>query len=134
MALYQPRHVSAQMALDALKKHPQGLNWYAWCKAAGLSSSQLSYGLGLLKDVLQTANGEPLVYKTSAGVYKLASTRVEADIYVLMRLRSEATQVRRTIKTIEASNMKFGSTAKRKQILKNAQRVVEDLEDLITLI
>jgi hypothetical protein len=134
MALYQPRHVSAQAAYDALAAaYPGGYDWYAWAHAAGLTPGQLAYAQGLLREVLQTANGEPLIYKDSDEVYKLAASRLEADIYVLKRLRDASTRLFRTLQTMKATDTKFGVVKSKRQVTKLAKRLVEDLDDLMTL-
>lgn len=131
MALYQPRHVSAQMAYDALKANPSGLDWYSWARAAGLASSQLSYAQGLLREVLQTANGEPLIWKDSAGVYKLAQTKPELDIYLVWRFKSLTTMLYRIEQTMIAGRAKFGKTRMGKITLRDMKRVREDVADLV---
>lgn len=129
--LYQPRYVSAQAAFDALKRHPNGLDWYAWASAAGLTDGQLRYAQGMLREVLQTANGEPLIWKSSTGVYKLGNTRAECDVYVAWRLRYLTTAIIRVEQTMKADLMKFGSSKTKRQVVKDMERLREDIVDLV---
>jgi len=127
--MYQARHVSARMAYDALVANPSGLDWYAWARAAGLAESQLRYAQPLLREIFQTAHGQPLIWKNQLGVYKLAQTVPELDFYLAWRCSIIRTQLHRIEKTIEAGRMKFGTP---KKALRDMKKVRDDFEVLVS--
>jgi hypothetical protein len=129
--LYQPRHVSAQMAYKALLANPSGLSWYAWARAAGLYSSQLRYAQPLLREVFQTANGEPLIWKNSLGIYKLAQNQPELDFYLAWRCKTIDTMLRRIEQSMLAGKMKFKTTKTTRKALRDMKKVRDDFDALV---
>jgi hypothetical protein len=114
---YRQRPATGQMIYDHLKNHGDTDKWTI-IHATGLTHTQFWYGLGFLKDVLQTANGRPLVWSPRRGVYSLTTDEGEWMEYLLnWRLRSILTQLRRTEQTAIAGGMFFG---KRKQAIRVA--------------
>lgn len=110
--MYRSRNVTAQMIWDDLVKHGAS-DRYAVMRRTGLSYGQFQYGKGFLLDVLQTHNGQPLIWSPTYGVYDLTSNEGEWMDYLLnWRLRSVATQLRRIEQTAIAGGAKFGKTKK----------------------
>jgi hypothetical protein len=112
MALYRRREVTAQMIYDFLALNGPS-SWVVIQRGTGLTDCQIGYGFGFLKDVLQTHNGQPLIWSPRRGVYDLTSVEAEWMEYLVeWRLKSVATQLRRIEATAIAGGMKFGKQKK----------------------
>lgn len=128
---YRPRHVTAQIIWDFLVKHGDSPAWKIQ-QSTGLSHMQFWYGMGFLRDVLQTQNGQPIVYSPYRGVYSLTTSESEWMEYLLdWRLRSILTQLRRTEQTAVAGGMLFGTRKKAVKVaiagITSARQMVEAL-------
>jgi hypothetical protein len=129
--VYRSRDKTAQMIWDFLKKHGDSDSWTIQSKL-GLSHMQFWYGMGLLRDVLQTQNGQPLVWSPRRGVYSLTSDEGEWMEYLIdWRLKSILTQLRRTEQTALAGGMLFGTRKKAVRVaiagITSARSMVEAL-------
>lgn len=108
----RPRHVTAQMIWDDLVAHGDSSTWQIRGRT-GLSHMQYWYGMGYLKDVLQTQNGQPLVWSPRRGVYSLTTSEGEwHDYLILFRMRSVATQLYRMEMNAKAGGQLFGTRKK----------------------
>jgi hypothetical protein len=110
--IYRRREETARIIWDDLHTNGDSSS-YAIQKRTDLSHMQFWYGLGFLKDELQTDNGQPLVWSPKRGVYSLTSDQDEWSDYLLkFRMRSIATQVRRMEQTALAGGALFGTRKK----------------------
>lgn len=106
----QARDVTAQMIWDDLAANGASTSRQVR-RRTGLSHMQFWYGLGYLKDVMQDANGLPLVWSPSYGVYSLTATQAEWEEYVTQfRMRSISTQARRLEETVKAGGTAYALT------------------------
>jgi hypothetical protein len=128
---YRRREDTAQMIWDDLRKNGDSDQW-GIRKRLGLSHMQFWYGLGFLRDELQTQNGQPLVWSPRRGVYSLTSNEGEWMSYLVdWRLKSILTQLRRTEQTAIAGGMLFGTRKKAVRVaiagITSARSMVEAL-------
>src|SRR5215813_6591588 len=105
----RPRDETAQIIWDDLAKHGESSTW-AIRRRTGLTHMQYWYGLGYLKDVLQTANGQPLVYSPRRGVYSITANAADGEAYIEWRCRSMHTQLSRQEKNLEAQIAAYGTS------------------------
>lgn len=128
--LYRKREVTAQLIFDDLKKHGASTRWQVQ-KRLGLTWSQFQYGLGQLKDEMQTAEGRPLV-ATYNGYYSLTTDEGEWAYYVwIYRGKSLATQIRRWNETAQAGGILFGKRKKSTRILLTTAQALHDMIDTL---
>ena len=91
MTTYRKRDETAQIIWDDLDQNGDSTSWEIR-RRTGLTHMQFAYGLGYLKDELQTDNGQPLVWSPYRGVYSLTDDEAEWEEYVLRyRMRSLVT-------------------------------------------
>jgi hypothetical protein len=93
---------------------------------------QFWYGLGFLRDVMQTQNGQPLIYSPYRGVYSLTTNEGDWMDYLMnWRLKSILTQLRRTEQTALAGGQLFGTRKKAIKVaiagITSARQMVEAL-------
>jgi hypothetical protein len=94
--VYRERHVTARIIWDFLKANGDSSS-YKIQTGTGLTHMQFWYGLGFLRDVMQTQNGQPLIYSPYRGVYSLTTNEGDWMDYLMnWRLKSILTQLRRS--------------------------------------
>lgn len=104
----RPRQATAKLIWEYLVNHGDSDKW-AIRSGLGLSEMQFWYGLGYLRDVLQTRHGQPLVWSPKRGVYALTSNEREwADYTFRHRLTDVHTRLSRIEQTAIAGGAKFG--------------------------
>lgn len=127
--IYRRRDQTAQLIWDDLVKHGDSSCWGIRSRT-GLTHMQFWYGMGFLRDELQTDNGQPLIWSPKRGVYSLTQNEGEWMDYLLnWRLKSILTQLRRTEATAIAGGMLFGTRKKAVRVaiagITSARQMVE---------
>lgn len=128
---YRRRDQTAKIIWDDLVANGDSSAW-AIRSRTGLSHMQFHYGMGFLKDELQTDNGQPLIWSPKRGVYSLTTVEGEWMEYLIdWRLKSIHTQLRRTEQTALAGGMLFGTRKKAIRVaiagITSARQMVEAL-------
>lgn len=125
------RDVTARIIWDDLQNNGDS-DSYTIRARTGLTHMQFWYGMGFLRDVLQTQNGQPLIYSPRRGVYSLTSNEGEWMEYLIdWRLKSVATQLGRIEETAVAGGQLFGTRKKAVRVaiagIKSARAMVDAL-------
>src|SRR5262245_20964728 len=130
MTVYRRRWQTAQLIWADLMANGYSTSWQIR-QRTGLTHMQFWYGLGYLKDELQTQNGQPLVWCPSRGVYALSTIEVEWEDYHGWRFKSLATQLRREEKGMEAGIALHGLNPTSKARLAAVQAARQLVESLV---
>jgi hypothetical protein len=125
------RFESAQLVWDALKDAgPTGLKKQEILDQTGLTTSQLNYAFGFIKDVLMEKYEQPLVCNATTYRYSLPSEVLDAKDYIDFRVGGILTMIRRVEQVANASVEKWNDQ-QMKDVQLKVRHLRETLENIV---
>lgn len=134
MTAHQRPEVLAQAVLDALDRAGvRGMNLLELMGETGYTKSQVKHGISVLRESLPGVKGSDAVYTwdPTDRVYRTSYLPAVAEIYEILRMRSEATRSSRVLTGTIIPHARKSRSKQLRMLKRHYEFVVDEATDLL---